>query len=80
MKIKSFEDYKRAIKHPYRSGEYLTDGTNIISCPKDDSEEDVLYLLEIYDDLEYHVLWEGFLPVDDNAFNEDQIQIEGVYN
>jgi len=74
--INTIEDFRTAINHPYRSGEYLTDGTSIFQVP--DNEEEVICLIDSYegeaDALTYDVNWE-----DQNMFDEIGNQIKPVY-
>lgn len=72
--INSLEDLKRECSHPYRSGEYLTDGTNVY--PVEDKDEDNEALIETFeqDELMYMVNWEG-----DCIYTECGVKIEPVY-
>ena len=74
MYINSLADLKKAINHPYRSGEYLSDETQIFEVTDDDNE--MAGLIESYDadGLFYAINWE-----DNTLFTEDGTQIESVY-
>ena len=72
--INNIQDLKNAINHPYRSSEFLTDGTNIFEVSDNDYENEAL--IETYgsNELFYSVLWEG-----EPIFTESGIEIEPVY-
>lgn len=74
--INSLDDLKQAINHPYRSGEYLSDGTQIFEVSEDMNENECL--IESYegepDALFYAVNWEG-----ESLYTECGIEIESIY-
>jgi len=74
--INSLKDLKEACNHPYRTGEFLTDDSQIFEVSLDDNINECL--IESYEDernaLTYHVNWE-----DNYLFTEDGTQIPPVY-
>ena len=74
--VKTLEELKAACNHPYRSGEALSDGTQLFLV-SDDNNENAALLEEYENDggLIYFVNWE-----DDHLFTEDGQKIEPVYN
>ena len=73
IEIFTIEDFKQAINHPYRSGEYFSDGSELFQVS--DNIEEVQEFIESYEcGLEYHINWE-----DDMLYDNYGEQIEAVY-
>jgi len=73
--INSLEDLKRAAAHPYRSGEYLNDGTNVFEVSIMDSDNEAL--IQSYEEpnqLFYMINWD-----DENLYTEEGVKIPPVY-
>jgi len=71
--INSLVDLKNQQNHPYRNGEYLTDGTQVFEVEDDDIN---LCLIESYEEdaLMYLINWEDL-----ELYTEDGARIEAVY-
>lgn len=73
MIINSLEDFKQAINHPYRMGEYFfTNSGELIEVPENNNE--VLELIDEYGSLNYAVNYE-----DTDMYFENGKQIPTVY-
>lgn len=72
--VNSVEDFKELINHPYRVGEYFSDGTQVFEVPAELNEVEALIETYEVNELEYHVNWE-----DSDLYTESGVKIESVY-